>query len=107
MRGAALQDYRRILDDLAVSSVQLASPLTHQAFSMARGPVDLWLNRVEYLELTCFYIPPGALERQLFEHAYAAFARFVAFPSFSPMYLVDHHATVQTNKMSLAFGEKA
>lgn len=52
---------------------------------MARGPVDLWLNGVKHLELTCFQVPPGALERQLFEHAYAAFVRFVHFPSL--MYL--------------------
>ncbi|KAI0456268.1 hypothetical protein F5B21DRAFT_502462 [Xylaria acuta] len=74
-RVAALHEYRRIFDDFAGSSAHLTAPLIHQAFPMARGPVDLWLNRVEYLELTCFHVPPGALERQLFEHAYAAFAR--------------------------------
>ncbi|KAL6795070.1 hypothetical protein J3E68DRAFT_450205 [Trichoderma sp. SZMC 28012] len=33
------------------------------------------LDRVEYLELIWFHLPPGALERQLFEHAYETFAR--------------------------------
>jgi hypothetical protein len=29
------------------------------------------------LEFISFYVPTGAVERQLFEHAYGAFARFV------------------------------
>ncbi|KAJ4865093.1 hypothetical protein T069G_01623 [Trichoderma breve] len=33
------------------------------------------LDRVEYLELIWFHLPPGALERQLFEYAYSVFTR--------------------------------
>ncbi|KAK4080534.1 hypothetical protein Trihar35433_1639 [Trichoderma harzianum] len=33
------------------------------------------LDRVEYLELSWFHLPPGALERQLFEYAYSVFTR--------------------------------
>lgn len=44
---------------------------------MARGPVGVWLDPRSYIELTTFYIPQGAHERELFEQAYAAFDRFV------------------------------
>jgi hypothetical protein len=70
------------LEDFAVSSAHLAAPLTHQAFPMARSPVGLSLDGVEYLELICFHVSPGALERQLLEHAYAAFTRFVTYLHF-------------------------
>ncbi|KAK4141195.1 uncharacterized protein C8A04DRAFT_31294 [Dichotomopilus funicola] len=76
-RATALPEYRRILDEFAGSSVHVAAPLTHQAFPMARdpGPGGLRLNQVNYLELTSFHVPTGAVERKLFEHAYGAFAR--------------------------------
>ncbi|EAQ86775.1 predicted protein [Chaetomium globosum CBS 148.51] len=75
-RAAALPEYRRILDAFAASSVHLAAPLTHQAFPKTRTFLNLWPNSVwQCLELTCFHVPPGALERQLFEHAFGAFER--------------------------------
>ncbi|KAH8648705.1 hypothetical protein BX600DRAFT_490253 [Xylariales sp. PMI_506] len=74
-RAAVLHEYQRILDDFATSSAHLAAPLTHQTFPMARSPVDLWFGVIQHFELTSFYVPPGAAERQLFEHAYGAFAR--------------------------------
>ncbi|GAB1315522.1 hypothetical protein MFIFM68171_05732 [Madurella fahalii] len=74
-RAVVLREYRRILDEFAASSVHLAAPLTHQAFPMARDPVGLLLDGVDYLELTCFHVALGALEHQLFEHAYGAFVR--------------------------------
>ncbi|UKZ74104.1 hypothetical protein TrVFT333_001761 [Trichoderma virens FT-333] len=78
---AASHDYHRILDDFVASSANLASPLTHQSLPMGRSSADSpWLAHVQYLELTCFYIPPGALERQLFRHAYGTFAQ-MAVPS--------------------------
>jgi hypothetical protein len=80
-RGPALHDYSRILDGLAASSVHLATPLTHQTLTMPRNGMRPWLGngRVKYLELVCFRVQPGLLERELFEHAYAAFAKFVVF----------------------------
>src|SRR5690606_22113086 len=85
-RGAALHEYRRILDGFAASSVHLGAPLTHQSLPMPRDRVGPWLDgwRVKYLELICFHVPPGLLERQLFEHAYAAFREFVTYP-FTPL----------------------
>ncbi|KAK4240186.1 hypothetical protein C8A03DRAFT_13482, partial [Achaetomium macrosporum] len=78
VRGATLHDYRRILDDFAPSSAHLLKrvPLTYQAFRMPQGERGTWLDSwpLKYLELICFDVPPGLLERQLFEHAYAAFA---------------------------------
>ncbi|KAL7916220.1 hypothetical protein GGI35DRAFT_473516 [Trichoderma velutinum] len=73
---AVLHDYRQILDDFVASSAHISSPLTYQAFPIARDHEgSIGLDRVEYLELIWFHIPPGALERQLFEYAYGAFAR--------------------------------
>ncbi|KAH0531742.1 hypothetical protein TsFJ059_000534 [Trichoderma semiorbis] len=73
---ADLYDYRRILDDFVASSVHISSPLTYQTFPIARGQEgSTGLDRVEYLELIWFHLPPGALERQLFEYAYEIFAR--------------------------------
>ncbi|KAL9484768.1 hypothetical protein ACSS6W_003557 [Trichoderma asperelloides] len=74
-REVALHEYRRILDAFAVSSTHLAASITHEAFPMARGPVGVWLDPRSYIELTTFYIPQGAHERELFEQAYAAFDR--------------------------------
>ncbi|KAI0103304.1 hypothetical protein GGR51DRAFT_561734 [Nemania sp. FL0031] len=74
-RAASLHGYRLILDEFARSSVHLAAPLMSQAFPMTRNSVGLQLDAVEYIELTCFYVQPGALERQLFEDSYAAFVR--------------------------------
>lgn len=74
---AALPEYRQILADFTGMTVHLAAPSTHQVFPMARMPLDLLLSRVQYLELTSFLVPVGGLERQLFENAFGAFARFV------------------------------
>ncbi|KAH8653531.1 hypothetical protein BX600DRAFT_385995 [Xylariales sp. PMI_506] len=93
--AASLDEYRRILDDFAGSSAHLAAPLTRQAFLITSGSADLWLFRVEYLELTSFYIPSGALESQLFEQAYGAFIRFVFSYFSSIVHLTNHHTTVQ------------
>lgn len=92
-RGAASQDYRRILDVFAASSVHLLAPLKHQALLMPRCLGAPWLTdwRGPYMELISFYVPAGVVERQLFEHAYGAFIRFVTiyniyiftFPSLS------------------------
>ncbi|KAI0872379.1 hypothetical protein GGS24DRAFT_18584 [Hypoxylon argillaceum] len=73
--AAASHEYHRILDGVVGSSDHIAGPSTHQVFPMARGPASQLFARVEFLELTCFHVPPGGLERQLFETAYAAFVR--------------------------------
>ncbi|KKO99809.1 hypothetical protein THAR02_08085 [Trichoderma harzianum] len=73
---AVLHDCRRILDDFVASSAHISSPLTHQSFPIARDHEgSTGLDRVEYLELIWFHLPPGVLERQLFEYAYEIFAR--------------------------------
>ena len=78
-RGAASQDYRRILDGFAASSVHLIGPLKHQPFFRTRGAPRFNDWRTPYLELICFRVPTGVVERRLFEHAYGAFAEFVIF----------------------------
>ncbi len=80
-RGAASQDYRRILDDFAASSVHLVAPLKHQALLVPQGMGATWFNEWldPYLEFICFQVPAGVVERQLFEHAYGAFIQFVTF----------------------------
>lgn len=80
-RGQALPQYHRILDHYAASSADLAAPLTHQNFQIAGNSRDPVFGWVKYLELTSFHIPPGKVERVLFEHAYGAFTWFVCFPS--------------------------
>ncbi|QYS93358.1 hypothetical protein H0G86_000736 [Trichoderma simmonsii] len=73
---AVLHDCHRILDDFVASSAHISSPLTYQTFPIARDHEgSTGLDRVEYLELIWFSIPPGALERQLFEYAYSVFTR--------------------------------
>ncbi|KAL6830097.1 hypothetical protein V8C40DRAFT_273794 [Trichoderma camerunense] len=73
---ADLHDCRRILDDFVASSAQISSPLAYQAFPIARDcEGSTGLDRVEYLEFIWFHLPPGALERQLFEYAYSVFTR--------------------------------
>ncbi|KAL2199443.1 hypothetical protein P885DRAFT_67471 [Corynascus similis CBS 632.67] len=72
-RGQALPQYHRILDHYAASSADLAAPLTHQNFQIAGNSRDPVFGWVKYLELTSFHIPPGKVERVLFEHAYGAF----------------------------------
>ncbi|KAJ8130741.1 hypothetical protein O1611_g2883 [Lasiodiplodia mahajangana] len=74
-RTTALLEYRWIWDNFARSSAHLAAPLTSQVFPMVCAPFGLQLDTVEYIEVTCFHVPPGLLERQLFESAYAAFIR--------------------------------
>ena len=77
-RGTAFHEYRRILDDFARSSFLLTAPLAHQTFQVDR-PSDHY--RIHHFELVRFHIPSGTLERQLFEHAYGAFRRYVTLPS--------------------------
>jgi hypothetical protein len=57
-------------------------PLTHHGFPIDRGnPVTgPWLNKVPHLEINRFHVSPGLTARQLFEHAYFIFGRFVVFP---------------------------
>ncbi|KAK4077347.1 uncharacterized protein Triagg1_3679 [Trichoderma aggressivum f. europaeum] len=73
---AVSHDSRRMLDDFVASSPHISSPLTYQSFPIARDHEgSTGLDRVECLELIWFNLPPGALERQLFEHAYGVFTR--------------------------------
>ncbi|PNP49582.1 hypothetical protein THARTR1_09904 [Trichoderma harzianum] len=74
-QSAVLHECRRMLDDIVASSA-ISSPPTYQTFPIARDHEgSTGLDRVEHLELIWFHLPPGALERQLFEHAYGDFAR--------------------------------
>ncbi|KAL6836243.1 hypothetical protein J3E69DRAFT_373368 [Trichoderma sp. SZMC 28015] len=73
---AVLHDCRRILEDFGASSAHISLPLTYQTLPIARGHEgSTGLDRVEYLELIWFYLPPDTLERRLFEYAYSVFTR--------------------------------
>ncbi|KAH6838605.1 hypothetical protein B0I37DRAFT_316568 [Chaetomium sp. MPI-CAGE-AT-0009] len=82
-REAGSDKYRQILDNFAASSTNLRGPLTHHAFPISRGDriSGPWLDREAHFEITRFYVSPGSIARQVFEHAYSTFARLVVFLS--------------------------
>ncbi|KAK4223095.1 hypothetical protein QBC38DRAFT_517745 [Podospora fimiseda] len=72
-REAASRNYRRILSDFVASSIYLIGPLKHQTF--LRPPSNRSYpfpdRKGPYLEFISYYVPRGAVQRQVFEHAYA------------------------------------
>ncbi|KAK4163083.1 hypothetical protein QBC43DRAFT_320496 [Cladorrhinum sp. PSN259] len=84
---AASQDYQRILDDFSASSVHLIGPLKHaQTFLIPRRrtgstphPVLFWQDL--YMELICFRVAPGVIERELFEYSWGCFTKMANPPA--------------------------